>query len=106
MSELENALGWQIRVAALPKPEYQFRFCESRRWRTDFAWPDRKLLVEVDGGQFMKKGGHTSITGFERDREKDAEAMLLGYRVLRVTAKMIKSGKALEYIERLLKEST
>ena len=49
MSELEAMLLLHIRAAGLPEPAQQFRFHPVRLWRADFAWPDAKLLVEVDG---------------------------------------------------------
>jgi hypothetical protein len=55
----------------------------------------------VDGG--VHSGGrHTRGAGFEVDCEKLNEAVLLGYRVLRVTTKHVESGDALEWIERAL----
>ena len=28
----------------------ELRFHKTRKWRFDYAWPDRKLFLEVDGG--------------------------------------------------------
>ena len=58
------------------------------------------LGVEIDGGTFIQ-GGHVRGAAYERDREKDAEAMCLGYRVLRVTPRQVREGKALDWIERM-----
>jgi very-short-patch-repair endonuclease len=46
----------------------------------DFAWPDRRLIVEVDGYAY-----HRSPTAFEDDRERDVNLVLAGWRVLRFT---------------------
>ena len=100
-SKLEDSLAWAIRCSGLPKPVYQFKFHPERRWRSDLAWPDRKLLVEIEGGTWSN-GRHTRGSGFEKDCEKYNEAAILGYRILRVTGGMVKSGAALRYIERLL----
>ena len=104
---LESALDFQITAAGLADGcERQYPFLPGRRFRADFAWPRRKLIVETDGGIYMRGGrggGHNTGTGYERDRRRDALAMLDGWRVLRVTSSMITDGFALECIERILK---
>ncbi len=100
-SDLERTLEFQLRVAKLPTPEREYRFHSTRRWRFDFAWPDVKLAVEVEGGTWAQ-GRHTRGPGFEGDCEKMNEATLMGWRVLRVTASMVNDGTALKFIERAL----
>jgi very-short-patch-repair endonuclease len=92
----------QVKLAGLPAPTAEFRFHPTRRWRFDFAWPDRSIAVEVDGAIFVG-GRHTRGIGVEKDCEKYAEAMLAGWRVLRVSTNQVKSGQALTWIERLLR---
>lgn len=94
----------QIRAAGLSMPVEEHRFCK-RRWRFDLAWVDRKLAVEIEGGVYSH-GRHTRGKGFTRDCAKYNEAVILGWRVLRVTTGMVNDGTALGYIERLLKEET
>lgn len=72
---------------------------DRRRFRADFAWPDRKLLLECQGGVFNRKA-HGSVTGVLKDIERGNEAALRGWRVLRVTGPMIADGTALELLER------
>ena len=97
-------LPLQIRAVGFPMPVEEHRFCK-RRWRFDLAWIDRKLAVEIEGGTWSH-GRHTRGKGFRGDCEKYAEALCLGWRVLRVTTAMVNDGTALGYIERLLKEET
>lgn len=63
----------------------QYRFHPSRRWVFDFAFPSRRVAIEVDGrakkGQF---GGHQSVIGVRRDCEKANNAIKLGWYVLRL----------------------
>ena len=99
MSDLEGLLRWQMKAVGLV-PEQEYRFHPTRRWRSDFAFPDEKLLIEVEGGTYTH-GRHTRGKGFEDDCEKYNAATELGFRVLRYTGKMIKSGQALEQIERV-----
>ena len=77
-SALEDGLAARIRAEGLPAPLRDLRFC-SRRWRFDFAWPDRMLALEVEGGTYSR-GRHTRPEGFERDCEKYAEATIRGWR--------------------------
>jgi very-short-patch-repair endonuclease len=102
MSDAEEAFAFHLRVAAhagVPKPEREYRFHPSRRWRFDFAWPAQKLAVEIEGGTFSG-GRHTRGSGFEADAEKYAEAVLAGWRVLRVSTAMVTDGRALRLVER------
>lgn len=50
------------------------------RIRPDCLWPDARLIVELDG-----KAGHGGEIGFEEDRERDADLLAAGYRVMRIT---------------------
>jgi very-short-patch-repair endonuclease len=49
-------------------------------WEVDMAWPERRLVVELDGYAF-----HRHRAAFEADRERDSDLQLAGYRVLRIT---------------------
>lgn len=118
MSAIEETLALHIRAAKLPEPVREYRFAAEhvgagkgskqrlidaglRDFRFDFAWPELRVAVEVDGGMYIK-GGHTSGTGASRDREKDDQAMRLGWSIYRCTPAMIKRGRAVETIEILL----
>ncbi len=104
-SQLEELLAFQIRASGLPEPvrEYPFATAVKRRWRGDFAWVERKLLVEVEGGIYAA-GRHTRGAGFEKDCEKYNAAVLLGWSVLRFTGAMIHSGVAIETITQLMQK--
>jgi hypothetical protein len=102
--ELARGLDTQCRALGIPIGRSEYAFHPTRKWRSDRAWPEQKLLVEVDGGAWLEGGGHSHSRGsqFERDRKKDAEALLLGFRTLRLTPKMLKSGEGVFYIAQLL----
>lgn len=58
-------------AAGLPHPVPEYQFHDKRKWKIDFAWPEYKLAVEVEGGIYGSKGGgHRSISGFEANLEK------------------------------------
>jgi len=80
----------------------EHRFHAIRQFRFDIAFVDRKLAIEIDGGIWLDKGGHQTGTGYQNDRDKDELALLDGWRVYRVTPKMVKSGRAVQTIEKLL----
>ena len=100
-SDLELALLNRILRTGLPAPEKQFRFCPTRRWHADFAYPAHRLLIEVDGGGYVA-GRHTRGKGFEDDCERTSTAAALGYRVIRVTRNLINDGRAVSLIAQAL----
>ena len=61
-----------------PWPAEEYRFDIKRRWRFDFAWPEQKVAVEIEGGLY-KVGRHQSLTGFLADAEKYEAALRLGW---------------------------
>lgn len=97
---LAKMMAWQLHAAGL-KHEREHLFHGVRKWRFDFAFPDRKLALEVDGGTWTG-GRHTRGTGYEEDCRKFAEAAILGWRVIRATGDHVRSGIALQWVERAL----
>ena len=100
----ERLLYFITTISRLPVPVQEYRFDPSRRWRFDFAYPDKKLAIEVEGGVYTG-GRHVRIGGFENDAEKYNTAALMGWMVLRFTPKMIDSGLALMQIERAMRSA-
>lgn len=87
----------QIRGAKLPEPVLQLRFAPPRRWRFDFAWPDRMLALEVHGGGWVF-GRHNRPIGQAKDCEKQNAAVLNGWKPLAVTGDMVNDGRALDVL--------
>lgn len=84
------------------EPVAEHRFDPSRRWRFDFAWPDKRLALECEGGVWTG-GRHTRGSGFVKDIEKYNSAVRQGWRILRCvpndlctldTIKMVKESMA------------
>lgn len=65
----------------------EYQFTPDRRWRFDFASPDKMLGIEIEGGMWSK-GRHTRAMGYTNDCEKYNAATLLGWRVFRFTSLM------------------
>lgn len=96
-SVIVDLLEWQLRAFGAPAPDREWRFHPTRRWRFDLAWPARLVAVEVDGGTWAG-GRHTTGTGIEADAEKFSTAAAWGWRVLRVTRKMVEDGRAAQLV--------
>jgi hypothetical protein len=99
-SSLEVLMMQEIVLAGLCEGMIrEHAFHDKRKWRIDFAWPERKIGVEVHGGIWQgKSGGHTSGKGRMRDMEKMNEAKILGWKIIEVCSEHIKSGKAIEWL--------
>lgn len=105
-SEGEESMYVQLRVSpAIPTPCRGWRVCEHRKWEFDFAWPDVKVALEVEGGTKSGKSRHSKGQGFVNDCEKYNAATLAGWKVYRVPTEWVHSGEALKLIERALEES-
>lgn len=73
-----------------PQREYLFARVLGRKWRFDFAWPERLVAVELEGLTHGEGGRHQRVAGFAVDCEKYNSAVMLGWRVLRFTARDLK----------------
>lgn len=68
----------------------EYIFDPVRDWRMDFAIPQIKVMIELDGGTWSRgKSGHNSGTGIRRDHEKQNAAVMAGWRPFRFTSDML-----------------
>jgi very-short-patch-repair endonuclease len=79
----------------------EYRFLLGRKFRFDFAIPDAKLAIEIEGG-IWTGGRHTRGAGYEKDLEKYNLAAMLGWKVLRFTPQMVHSGAAIDMVKEAL----
>lgn len=77
--ELIASHGLPIPLAQWPPP-----WGGSLIGRVDFAYPDRKVVVEVDGRRW-----HTRVADFEVDHRRDQLAVMAGWSVLRFTWRQV-----------------
>jgi very-short-patch-repair endonuclease len=100
-SALAAALRQQLSERDFPEWEEEKRFHPTRLWRFDFAWPAQRVACEVEGGTGIH-GRHNRPEDFIADCEKYNEAAANGWTVIRVTAEHINSGRAVEWLQRVL----
>lgn len=88
---LEPRMASLLRWAQLPPAEFQFKVLVGRRelGRVDFAWPDRLLVVEVDGFET-----HGTPQAFAADLVRQNELVSAGWTVLRFTWRQVVTRRA------------
>lgn len=75
----------------------EYRFHPKRRWRFDYALPEYKIALEVEGGVWTR-GRHTRPKGFLGDMCKYNAATLLGWRVFRTTPDELYTAKTINLL--------
>jgi very-short-patch-repair endonuclease len=104
MKDGADELYFQIKTVGLTGWNREYRFHPTRKWRVDLVHCGFRVAVEVEGFGVRGTGGrHQRISGFSNDCEKYAELAIAGWRLIRVTTKHVKSGVALQWIERAIK---
>lgn len=64
----------------------ELQFDAKRKFRFDYAIPECRLAIEIDGGAFIEGGGrHNRAQGFIKDMEKMNLAAAQGWRVMHFT---------------------
>lgn len=91
-----------LKTIGLPSFEREYRFSTLRKWQIDFAWPDYKLAVEIEGGAWIQ-GRHNRAKSFLLDIEKYNTLALHGFWLLRFTPQQIETGEAVRVIEEWFK---
>lgn len=86
----------------LPRPEAEYRILPDRRFRWDFAWPDAKLALEIQGGVWVS-GSHGRGTGIVRDQEKLNLAAVAGWRTLQVQPKQAMTAQTADWLLEILR---
>jgi|GEM_PF-565684 len=94
--------AWDSRhFAGIQAPVAEYRFHRTRKWRFDYAWPDFKVALEIEGGVWTG-GRHTRGAGFLRDIEKYNAAAVAGWTVLRCTPDTLNSAETLAMLREVL----
>lgn len=101
-NEFEAKLARELQALKI-KFEQEFYFHPERKWRADFHLIDKKILVEVEGG-IWSGGRHTRGKGYLGDMEKYNAATMMGFQVIRFSTDQVKSGHAIQQIEKMVGE--
>src|SRR5262245_4935263 len=92
-----------LRAAGVEDACEEFLFAQpQRRWRLDWAWPDRHVGFELEGLLKQRAGRHQTYEGQSRDIEKYNEAKLRGWLVIQATPRQVATGQALAWLCRAL----
>ena len=87
---------------SIPLPVRQHQFAKpDRKWALDFAWPDARLGLEVEGG-IWSRGKHGRGAGILKDMEKANGLAVRGWRLLRVTPDQLLTPDTLDLIRTAL----
>ena len=100
VSEGEAILSQHLRTLKI-EFEQEFKFHHKRNWKADFHIIGKKILVEVEGG-IWSGGRHTRGKGYIGDMEKYNSATMMGYQVIRFSTEQVKSGLAIQQIEKMV----
>lgn len=103
-SDLESAFlrAWHAFAPDAPEPVREYRFDDVRRFRLDFAFPERRVGIELQGGVWTG-GRHTRGAGYERDVVKLNLLQSLGWRCFYVTASMLRDDP--QSVVRMVREA-
>ena len=123
-SKLEESFALQLRGVIGNHFDREYAFHPVRKWRFDFAFPSVKLAIELEGGvashgqvrtttckrtglpkKVKQQSRHLTPGGFEEDCRKYGEAAILGWRVIRLPASLVKNGEGIALVERALAEN-
>jgi predicted transcriptional regulator of viral defense system len=87
-SDLEDRFLELLAKEGLPMPEINKRIeLPSATIEADMVWPDRQLIVELDGWQ-----AHGTQSAFESDRSRDLALAPTDWRPIRITWRMLADG--------------
>lgn len=105
VSYLEKQFMRLIQRHQLPNPVREYQFHPVRKWRFDFAWPQIKVAVEIDGGTFATStmpNNHAIGKRYQQDCIKSNAAQLEGWAVLRADREMVNTDQFGELVKTML----
>lgn len=98
-SEPEEVFAGQLSDAGIEFIR-EYKFDPTRKYKADFYLPKGNIIVEINGGTWMKKGGHSTGRGIQRDYKKSNAAQLLGYVYLQFTPAEVYDLTAIQTVGR------
>ena len=76
----------------------EFAFHPKRRWRFDYAIPEYRIAIEVEGGVWTQ-GRHTRAKGFLGDMDKYNTAAVMGWTLVRTTPQKLMTKQTMDYVK-------
>ena len=112
MGQRGTETEWQVKIdertfrswcaiQGFPRPEPEYRILSDRKFRWDWAWPDKRVALEIQGGVWVH-GKHGRGSGIVKDHEKMNLAVVAGWRVLQVQPKNLMTTQTAQWIRALL----
>lgn len=84
-------------IEEMPTPLPEYKFDENRRWRFDYAFPELKLAIEINGGV------HRIKNKYLRDLEKLNAAAIQGWMVIQIDNNQVKNLSCLNTVLKAIK---
>lgn len=88
-SPLESRVAWLLAKSGLPQPVRQYEIFDRGHFlaRVDFAYPQHKVIIEVDGYRF-----HSGRPSWVRDAEQRSHLAALGWAVIVATYERVEGN--------------
>lgn len=77
-------------------------FHPTRKWRFDYAIPEHKIAIEIDGGVWIN-GRHNRASGYVKDMQKFNAAASMGWVVLKFTPDEMYKQSTFDIIKQTIK---
>lgn len=106
MSELNERFDGIMRILARDihkRLKREVMFHPTRKWRWDFADKEKKISVEIDGGEFLSQKKIQDPHSKKNNYDKMNNGVLLGWRTLRFRGSQLKEDpiKCIEQLKEL-----
>jgi len=118
MSRLEDCFIFHANAMKLPHYEREYRFAahhvglgkgirqrlkdaDMQDWRYDFFFPDSKLAVEINGGNWVQ-GRHTRADALQSEYRKEYASDVCGHVLIKFDGEMVKSGEAIQRTKQMI----
>lgn len=78
--------------------EFEYMFAKpERQWRSDVAWPEAKVALEINGG-IWQMGRHNNPAGYLKDLEKGNGYAVRGWLLFQAPWNWIEDGRLIPLI--------
>ena len=84
---------------------HNYQFDTDSSMEIDRYHPAAGLGVEIDGGQYMRKSGHSNMDGLERDAMKGNRCNELGIELWRLTTSMVDYDEVARIRDRVIERT-